>query len=62
MRNLNLISLNTFVSARGTYYGEYSSNIVFAQQCSSERYSVHCHFTWILSLPSPSAIPVALLR
>ncbi len=23
MRNLNLISLNNFVSARGAYYGEY---------------------------------------
>ncbi len=25
MKNLNLISLNNFVSARGAYYGEYGT-------------------------------------
>ncbi len=37
MRNLNLISLNNFVSAWGTYYGEYGIH-------------VHCHITHMMCI------------
>ena len=35
MRNLNLISLNNFVGARGTYYGEYGNSFYCApEECN----------------------------